>query len=336
MPKATFSTSNVRNSGTSFPTLKLENQGDYARIKLAEADPTYEWVHTLRKPRLSPVDGRLIMKTIEVGRDGNKEKKEVPDLEFVGTPICFGNDDVLSDRGVDPDHCVICKAAMDHPDMFDKPERKWAVHVFRYATKGNGTQAVEPLQFEVRVWRMSDNRYARVVSVLEEFAGAEGDPTKVDITLGPCNNVKFQNYEVQGSPRCMLAENPTKWAEAEQTFQGNHVDDLSPYCGRKADARYVKADIEEIVNKWRAAQKGAQPVAEPDFAGTLNSSMLDQAPSASAPSVPTSSLSDLDSTVGSSESAPEEKVEKEEAAPAMKGPTLSFDSLMDTIGVKSQ
>lgn len=338
MPKSTFSTKNVRNSGTQFPQLKLEQQGGYARIKLAEAEPTFEWVHRLQRPKLSPVDGRVLYKTIEVGKGENKETKEVPDLDFVGTPICLGNDDILEDRGVDPDHCPICKAAMDHPDMFDKPERKWAVHVFRYATKGNGTQPVEPIQFEVKVWRLSDNRYARVVSVLEEFAAqVDGDPLRVDLTLGPCNNVKFQNYEVQGSPVCALDKNPAKWAEAEETFRSNNAGDLSPYCGRKADPKYIRADIDEIKSKWMAANSGGAKVEEPDLSGTMSSSLLDTTPAvaapAAAPAAPSVSLDQLDSTIGGSA---ETETEEEAPAAAPEAPakqTASFSSLMDEIGL---
>ncbi len=348
MPKSTFAASNVRRSGTDFPTLRLEKQGDHARVKLMESDPTYEWVHTLRKMKLSPVTGRPVMKTIQVGKEGEKEDKEVFDLDFVGTPICFGNDDILEDKGVDVDHCPICKAAMDYPDLYDcvaKPERKWAVHVYRYATKGSTTQPIDPLSGEIRVWKMSDNRYARVVSVLEEFApNVDGDPLRVDLTLGPCNNTKFQNYEVQGSPRCALANSADDWARAESIFASNHVEDLSPYCGRKADPKYVKSDIDEIIAKFKAAQGGGVQVAEPDFSNTLSNSMLDSRPAAPvaapAPAAPAASLSELDDTVGSPASAQEEApaaeapVKTEETVPATpQGGTPSFASLMDSIGV---
>lgn len=342
MPKSTFAATNVRTSGTSFPQLKLEAQGDHARLKLAEADPTYEWVHTLRKMKLSPVTGAPIMTTRKFGKGDDAEEREVYDLDFVGTPICFGNDDVLTDRGIDPDHCPICKATQDYPDLYDcisKPERKWAVHVFRYATKGKSTQPIEPLSVEVRVWRMSDNRYARVVSVLEEFApNVDGDPMRVDITLGPCNNVKFQNYEVQGSPRCALASSQADWDRAEQIFAANHVEDLSPYCGRKADVKYVKNDLDEIIGKWRAAQGGGVQVQEPDFAGTLSNSLLDSAPTAAAPvqqaapAAPVAPLSSLDDTIGSPSQEDETPAAAAPAAP--QGAVTSFASLMDQITPK--
>lgn len=337
MPKITFDTSNVRSSGTSFPTLKL-TQNETARIVLAEDGPVYEWVHRLNKPKLSPVTGKLVTKEIVIQR--TQEKKTVPDEEFVGTPVCFGSDDILSDRGSDPDNCVVCKAAQDYPEYFSAPERKFAVHVLKYATKSGSSKVSEPLSLTTLVWRLSEKRYAKVASIVEEFGG---DPLTTDLILGPCINAGFQNYELAGSPVCAIATSEENLNRARQTYEGNNAGDLSPYCGRKSDPRYVKQDVDEILGRWRKVQQAeesgvSEEPAAPDFAGTLaeSGSALIEGPAGSkAAEVPSASLDDLDSTIGNT--APATASEEPAAAPAAgesttpARTTLSFTSLMDDL-----
>jgi len=328
VPKSSFASTNVRASGTSFPVLKLDKIGDNTRIKLAEAEPTFEWVHQLRAPRLSNVTGQLVMKTIEVGKGDDKETREVPDLEYVGSPICHGADDALSDRGIDPDNCVMCKAALDHSEWFEKPERKWAVHVFEYACQGNTSKAAEPISIQVKVFKMTERRYARVVAVLEEFA-ENGNVLDVDLTLGPCNSPKFQNYEIQGAPRCVLAANPKKLAEAEEIFQGNNAGDLSAYCGRKSDPRYTKSDVDSIIAKWQSVSQGGNKIPEPDFSSTLSGSLIDQQSGSKKEEAPAASLADLDDTVGSPAAAEEPETATTSAIPQSKAKeSNSFSDIM--------
>lgn len=318
MPKTTFDSSNVRSSGTSFPTLKLVAD-EIARIVLAEDGPTYEWVHRLNKPKLSPVTGKLITKEITIQR--TQEKKTVPDEEFVGTPICLGSDDILQERGSDPDHCPVCQAAMDYPDWFSSPERKFAVHVLKYATQAGTARVVKPLSLTTLVWRLSEKRYAKVASIVEEFGG---NPMAVDLQLGPCTNANFQNYELAGLPTCAAQASEEDQRRARETYEGNNAGDLSAYCGRKADPRYMRQDVDEIVARWtkvvEAEQRehggGAADPVQPDFSGTLadSGSTLIEGPAGSgkAAAAPASSLSELDDTVGGKT---EEEDETAAAAP---------------------
>lgn len=341
MPKIGFASSNVRSSDTKFPTVKLAS-GEYWRIVIAEPEPTFEWVHQLRKPKLSPVTGKLQERKITT-RDG--EERMVPDMEFVGSPICLGNLDALEDRGVDPDHCPVCKAALDYPDFFSGPERRFAVHVLKYGTKP-GTPQVSPgpLNLETRVWRMSEARYAKVVQVIEEFA-QDGDPRSVDIVLGPCTNQTYQNYEIAGSPNCVIRQSEENLRRAVETFQGNNAGDLSAYCGRKAERRFVESDIAEIVSRWKKAQGGGEAPAAPDFSGTLAASgagLLEgsgAAAPAAAPAAPQSlDLSALDDTVGTAQTE-ESPAQESTPAPAQestapKGPVQDFGDLLSSLGVK--
>lgn len=342
MPKLSFSTDNVRGGDTKFPTVKL-GSNEYWRVVIAEAEPTYEWVHTLRKPKLSPVTGRLQMKEITL-KDG--DKKQIPDMEFVGTPICLGSFDILEDRGVDADHCPVCKAAMDYPDYFSAPERRFAVHVLKYGTQPGGSKVLTPLNMETKVWRMSENRYAKIVQVIEEFGG---DAQKVDLVLGPCTNATYQNYEIAGSPNCAIMQSEENLKRAIETFQGSNAGDLSAYCGRKAERRFMEQDISEIVGRWQKAQGGGEAPAAPDFSGTLadsGSALLGGSTAVTPPpAAPTVDLSALDDTVGTpaaSETPAQEpaapaastEAPATEEAPADKGPSFSFDSLISQLGAK--
>lgn len=347
MPKIGFDSANVRNSGTSFPTLKLA-QGEVARVVLAERQPTFEWTHRLSKPKLSPVTGKLITKDIQL-KDGTK--RTVPDDEFVGNPICLGDSAILADRGADPDHCPICKAALDYPDWFQAPERRFAVHVLKYATKSGSAQVTQPLSLTSLVWKMSENRYAKVVGVIEEFAPSDGEgliPTKVDMALGPCTNGNFQNYDINGTPKCIVAENEENWKRAQETFDNNNAGDLSRYCGRPAEMRYVKNDVDEIISRWLKSQEAesggnSAQYSAPDLSDTLATSgagLIEGRAGSSQPEAPTADLSSLDDTIGSSSTESGsgldefKPAEQPGASNTPANTVVDFESLLGDLGSK--
>jgi hypothetical protein len=339
----TFSTDNVRQSDTKFPAVKLA-QNEYWRVVIAEPQPTYEWVHTLRKPKLSPIDGKLQVREV-TNKDGSK--REVTDMDFVGSPRCLGSIDILEDRGIDNDHCPACQAALDYPDFFTRPERRFAVHVLKYSTKSGTSQvAPGPLNLETKVWRMSEARYAKVAQVIEEFGGENPDPTKIDLVLGPCTNAMYQNYEIAGSPQCYVARDEASWARAVETFEGNNAGDLTPYCGRKSDAGQINADIKEIVGRWKSAQAGGAPVEQPDFSNTLAQSgagLLEGATAKRSEPEPAPTVdlaSGLDDTVGGAANDDPPFEEKAEApapsAGSSSGKTaVSFADLMGSLPQRS-
>lgn len=320
MPKTKFDRANVRGGDTSFPQVKLEH-GAIWRVVLAEDGPTYEWGHRLVKPKLSPVDGKLLMRTVKV----RGEEVEEPDTDFVGAPRCLGSLDILEDRGVDPAHCPVCAASMhkDTSQYFTAPERKFAVHVLRYGTKGNTAQVVSPLSLSTLVWRLNENRYAKVVKVIDEFGG---DPMAVDLVLGACTNAMYQNYEIAGGSSCHVAANETAAKLARDTFEGNNAGDLSPYCARLTDIRFVERDITEIIDRWRSATNGSsvRNVAEPDFSQALGESgaaLLDGAVSTPPKDKPVEV--DLDDTVGGSEEKTEPAAAEKTSKPADSGSAQS-------------
>lgn len=328
MPKLAFSQDNVKRSGTDFPRLRLD-QGATERIVIIESEPTYAWTHRMVKPKFSPVTGRMQMKKV-TRRSG--EEIEVPDLDFVGSPICHGSIDVLNDKGVDPDHCPICREYQKNSEQFSAPERRFAVHVLKYATKPGGAQLSLPFSLETRIWVMSENRFAKVTGVIGEWGG---DPKAVDLVLGPCINAGFQNYEIAAGQRCEMRVDEERMKRAAETFRENHVEDLEPYCGRVTELRWINNDIDEIKAAWRKAAGGGSEVPAADVTDTLDASLLDSVGTSKAPAkeAPTADLSQLDETVGggSSEAAVQTERETVPAKASGGGPDLDFDDLLNNI-----
>jgi hypothetical protein len=329
MPKATFTTDHVKRSATDFPRVKL-GQNETWRLVVIEKEPTFAWTHRLQKPKFSPVSGAMLMKTIK-RRSG--EEISVPDLEWVGSPACFGNLDALAEKGIDVDHCPMCKQAHENPEQFSAPERRFAVHVLKYATRQGTSQLTSPFSVETRVWIMSENRFAQVVAKITEFGG---DPTRVDLILGPCINASFQNYEIGVGQNCEMRADADRMKRAADTFKENNAGDLEPYCGIVKERRWVESDIEDVITAWRKASLGGSAPAPVDVSGTLDSTLLDSVSSPKSP--PAADLSQLDDTVGSKggsgldEFAPVEPIQqKKPKSDAPASADIDFDALLDGI-----
>src|SRR5687768_3867077 len=197
MAKMSFTTTNKANDQETFPRLKLA-QDESARIAVFE-EPEVGFVHNIRKPKL--VNAVVQYKTVK-GKDGSTSQEM--DYDFVSNPICLGNFDVLQDRGIDPKNCPACKAASDAPDMFQKPKRRYVLHVFQYNTNGT-TQPTKSFQGSVKVWAFTDQKFNELIDLIEE---AEGDPSAIDIMLGPCENAMYQKFK-------MVPSMKVKWKESD-------------------------------------------------------------------------------------------------------------------------
>lgn len=270
MAKMSFSASNKANDNETFPKLKLA-QDESARIALFE-EPEVGFVHNLRKPKL--IGGRVQYKTVK-GKNGDTQEM---DYEFVGNPICQGNFDILQDRGIDPKNCPACKAASDQPDMFSPPKRRYVVHVFQYNTNGT-TQPTKTFQGSVKVWAFTDQKFNELVDLIEE---ADGDPSKIDIMLGPCENAMFQKYK-------MVPSMKVKWKEAPEQFQEivseNKAKNIENFLGRPVKrTEYLMDDLDKVREAWKvangqedeSASDGLETVERGLDAGLAN--LLDEAP----------------------------------------------------------
>ncbi len=275
MPVTAFSSDNVRTSATSFPKVKLA-KNEKGRLVCIEPNPHYEWVHELKKPVVSKVNGKPVMETRE---KANGEKYETYQMDFIGRPVCVGDPDVLEDRGADPDHCPACEIAKDS-DMLPGPVRRYAIHVLQYATKTGSTQIAEPFSVATKVWTLTEKRFAEVVELINE--AEVDDPRKIDITLEQKGPEAFQQYDMKLGTKCEMLANQDRLDRAKLTYQENHAPDLSPYCGRDTPAKYITEDCREIEDAWQrvrraeAAAGGAEPMPTLDAEETsLDASLLD-------------------------------------------------------------
>lgn len=351
MPRTTFSTDNVRQSATNFAKLKLEHN-EIARIVCIEPGPVFEWVHSINKPKISPVSGKVVMETKK--RKNGDEYQDYA-MEFLGTPICLGDPDVLEEKGVDALHCPICALSLKD-EAFRGPQRRFAIHVLKYKTKQGKSEIAEPFSVETLVWVMSDNRFSELAQIFSEWApeGQEPDPRKIDLILGPCNNAGFQNYKINPGQRCEMLQSKERLDRALLTYKENHAPDLSAFCGRVTERRWIDQMIEEVQERYEEIRGGSvqQPLPA-DVSATLDSSLLDtevatkpaaesatefRTPKADAPAGEGDPLNEFKVGGSAQDLQPETPaavVVEDPAAAAPQGEDVDFDKLMlELDGVK--
>ena len=235
-----------------FPKLKL-TQGEKARIVVGLEPPVMEYVHTLRKPQI--VNGVPQMETLKrkSGEEYQAHKKD-----FVGNPICVGREEVLDEKGSDPQQCPMCKLAADNPDYTDPPKRRYAMHVMRYRTKTNTSEVATPFSVELLVWSFTQTVFNKLVDIRNEIDG--GDLRKHDLILGPCTNQTFQQFDITpGLKQAEWMADKERQSLFVETWKENQIPDLTIAIGSKKREDWIKEDIETIREAWndvRAAESG--------------------------------------------------------------------------------
>lgn len=342
MPRVEFKSENkVATTNYDYPKLKLKN-GERARILLLE-DPVVEYVHTLRKPQV--INGVPQMFT-DKRKDGTEF--ETNKMDFLSRPICLGDATLLADKGSDPKNCPMCKLAQTNPDFTSAPQRRYAMHVIRYRTKGGTSDIVTPFSVETLVWSFTDKTFNKIIDFKEEWE----DLRKHDLLLGPCTNETFQQYDISVSAKAAWLEDDERRKLTALTFKENQIPDLTIACGSVKEKRWIDEDISVILAAWTEVN-GAESKVTPDSA-SLDSDLSDllgggdtekwsdSAPEADPadaekPSAPVADVDDLlgDLASGSDDAEPEvapaakkaaaPKAKKEEAAaPAVD----NFDDLL--------
>lgn len=242
MAKMSFKSDNKANDAASFPKLKLD-QDETARIVLFE-EPEAGYVHNLRAPKM--VNGEVQYQTVQTKNGPDRQMV----FDFIGNPICMGNESVLADRGIDPNNCPACAAAKNEPDMFQAPKRRFAVHVFQYATNGTN-KPTKNFQGAVKVWAFTDQKFGELVDILEE--APDGDMTKIDLILGPCENKLFQKFKIIHSNQVKYRESEASMAAFEEIISENRAKDLSLFLGRPVKKKeYLEDDLDKVRVRWKA------------------------------------------------------------------------------------
>lgn len=254
MAKMNFSSDNVAKSGDNFPRLKLD-QDESARIAIFEA-PEFGFVHNLRTPKL--INGVPQYKS---GKDG----KEELDFDFVSNPICLGDVNVLQDRGIDPKNCPACEAASREPDMFQKPKRRFAMHVFQYATNGT-SKPTKNFQGSVKVWSFTDQKFAEIADLAGEAPG--GNIQNVDLILGPCENKMFQKFKIISSPQVKWQESETTKSTFQEVIEENRAEDLDFFLGRPVKKKeYLEDDLDKVRRNWRTVRGNSNETSSDNLVG---------------------------------------------------------------------
>jgi hypothetical protein len=238
MAKVSFSAENKVANNNDYPRLKLEH-GERALIVCIEPDPEMEFVHTLRAPEIGP-DGRVIKEM----KQGKKGEYEAPKMEFIGQHLCFGNFDKVSDKGVDPENCPTCRAAVEE-DGVDAPLPRYAMHVLRYGLQPGGWTVREPFSITCEAWVFAAGRFNTLVDLALEWE----DLRKHDLKLGPCENKNFQKYDIQAAKGAAWLESAERKKYAAEVYTNNKSADLSALIGRKISREQANEDIARVLER---------------------------------------------------------------------------------------
>lgn len=273
MPVIEFEQDNkVATTNFDFPKLKLKT-GERARIVLLQS-PVVEYVHTLEKPQV--INGVPQMVTAK-----RKDQTEYQDYkkDFMSRPLCLGDFEVLSKDGADPVKCPMCALAKEHPDWVKNPQRRYAMHVIRYKTKGSSFDLITPYSVETVVWAFSDKVFNQII----DFKAEWGDLRGHDLNLGPCENETFQKFEINVAAKAAWMEDDQRKNLTVETFKENQIPDIAIAIGSKKEERWVKEDLAAIVQAWTLVGQ----------AGTANVEVIGGKPA-------TSLSTDLDDLLGGS------------------------------------
>jgi hypothetical protein len=239
MGRVAFTEENVVKKGDyDFPRLRGLKKGEKARIVLLE-EPWAEYVHNLRKPAVS--DGEPVMTTRTLAKGGTVTENK---MDFVSRPICLGDPGIVADKGSDPANCPMCKEAKDS-DRVQAPQRRFAMHILKYATKPGTHEVQTPFSAQTMIWAFTDKVFGRIFEFKKEWE----DLTKHDILL-VCENELFQGYELSVSQKAAYrADRPTA-EHALEIFRNNQTPDPAIFCGTPKEKRYVEMDLETIREAW--------------------------------------------------------------------------------------
>lgn len=248
MPLIDWTPEHKRTTSLEFDRLKLK-VGEKARIVCLQK-PVFVWTHTLRAPKIS--DGRAT-KIVKKRKDGS----EYPDwdMEFIGRPQCLGDLSTIADDGSDPKNCPACAHAKNSEEVYP-PERRFAMNVIRYNTKGDGTP-ISPFGCSSLVWTFTENVFNKLYAIAEEHGGLVGR----DLILGPCQPPEtFQKFDIATGAKNLWESDDSIRTVVTETHENNALElqDLETACGRRPEARWLTKDIDKIRDQWRIAH-GIEP-----------------------------------------------------------------------------
>jgi hypothetical protein len=249
MPRQAIAEEHRTNAaGDIFPRLKFREKGEKGRIAFYEK-PWKEWVHQLRVPIIKE-DGRP-KKLKRESRFG--KEYEVFDTDFVSNPICLGGIGVLDVKGVDPDSCPVCAAAMSASGESNlRPRQRFAANVVRYFTKPGSYDIRIPFGCTVEVWAFTDTMYDDLLDLQKELPDQN---IQLHDVLLECEIVEFQRVKMGTRLVPGWQEYPEGIGIIQQLLAepGNTATDeqLREACGRDRDRAYMQEDADMVLRRWR-------------------------------------------------------------------------------------
>lgn len=243
MVKLTFNSSNKKDTGGDFPALKLIH-GEKARILCIEPEPEVGFIHNLRAPAVL-ADGTPVMEKVKTKGGGMVDRQK---MDFIGRHLCFGNiETLLEPAGRDPQNCITCAKSVEHADMIDPPQRKFAMHVVKYKVIPGSFNVQTPFQAELLVWAFTDKRFGQISDIAEEH----GDLRSRDLMLGPCENADYQNYDIAVAGKAVWAETPEYTEFVKVLYASNKIPDLTVAIGRKVEPTMAAEDIQKVIMRYQ-------------------------------------------------------------------------------------
>lgn len=293
MPRVTFEAQHKTENPYEYPKLFLD-KGERARVLLIEPEPLFEYVHTLRAPQI--VDGRPVTERVtQFGKDVEQLK-----YDFVGRHICVGDYATIAQKGVDVVNCPVC-AASTETDAVRPPDRRFAMHVVRYATKPGSFTVADPFQVQLVGWAFGDKLFNQLVDYAQEWK----DLKKHDLLLGPCEVKQFQKFDIAVAGKAEWLEDDERKALVVKTYKENQSPNLSALIGRKLSREQVEDDLEKVLVRHRQAHGIVEEPSSDETAAAIN--MDDLLSAAPAVAVVADAASE---------------------APKSEGETLNFDDLL--------
>lgn len=292
MARVQFTAEAKKDTGfAQFEKLKLKKE-ESARIWVYD-NPVLKYVHTLRKPKMADGVPVMIQKN---RRDGSTYEDH--DMEFMGTPICLGDESTLDDKGSDPDRCIICAAAKENSYYADAPKRRYAMNVLKIRMQpGSTSKIATPFSAENMVWSFTDQRFNKIVDAQLEWED-QGGLRMHDLILGPCENEGFQKYDIRVAPDAKVAEKPEYGQYAKAVIESSKYDEkvLNQACGSDKEERWIQQDLNIIKEAW-AEVSGANSEAKADsIDDVLNN--IEETSSGWAEETTTAPSADLDDILG--------------------------------------